>query len=61
VITNQDGTITVVGFPNLSGSATTRISVTVSQPYKSVVAYPLQFLGGSISETVAADTLVGQQ
>lgn len=61
IVTSSDGSVVITGFPDLSGSNTTDIRVTVSQPYHSFVQYPLQFLGGSASATVEATTLTGQQ
>jgi Flp pilus assembly protein TadG len=56
---NQDGSVVVEGIPDLIGPGT--ITVTVSQPYSSFIVFPLQFLGGRVSETVSATTLSGQQ
>jgi Flp pilus assembly protein TadG len=58
---NADGSVAVVGSPDLSGTGTMTIRVTVSQPYSSFIEYPFRFLGGNASETVTATTLWGQQ
>jgi Flp pilus assembly protein TadG len=56
---NQDSSVMVIGYPDLTTPIT--VSVTVSQPYKSFIQFPLQFLNGRASETVAATTLSAQQ
>ena len=56
---NQDGTVMIIGFPDLTSPYT--IKVTVSQPYRSFIGFPLPLLGGNAAETVAASTLKGQQ
>ena len=58
-VPNQDGSVMIIGTPDLYSPTT--IKVTVSQPYRSFIAYPLPLLGGNASETVAASTLIDQQ
>jgi Flp pilus assembly protein TadG len=55
---NADGTVIIVGFPDLGQPATVRVTIKI--PYRSYLEYPLQFLGGQAIETVAATTLTGQ-
>jgi hypothetical protein len=56
---NQDGSVMIIGYPDLQAPLT--IKVTVSQPYRSFIGFPLPLLGGNAAETVAATTLIGQQ
>jgi Flp pilus assembly protein TadG len=61
LVSNGDGSVLITGYPDLSSSGSTQISVTIRRPYQSVLAYPLQFFGGDVSDTVSATTLSGQQ
>lgn len=57
--TNRDGSVTIVGIPDLTAPDTIR--VTVFQPYQSFLGAAIKPLfGNGVSESVAATTLSGQ-